>query len=421
MLCDVVRRAVLRSRLRAPRAAAAGAVAAFAAAVVLCLPAAPAAGADPPEVVKAGAAPGRTDGKTGTKADAAAEQEAALARALAIEDQIVKTAEKIRHSSVTVFCKQTPQPGTGTPGAAGAPGAGGKSLAPVMQHQGSGVLVTHEMKTWVLTNDHVASGGDVLEVVTSDGRVHSAELVDTIRQYDIALLRITSKAPSLRAVPLIPRASRELVQGQCVLATGNPFFLAQDGTAVLTMGVISGLDRVLGGTHLYAGAVQHDAAVNPGNSGGPLWNVKGELVGINGMIATRGGGGVGASSTGASFSIPVDQIEPYLRKLIDTKADAQAGTLGLGTQTSTDAAGTPNGARVETISPSSPVKSGKDVTINVGDVIVAVIANGKTQTIRTTSDLLSCLTVFPAGTPVRVRLRRGDKELTWSGKLAPQG
>lgn len=402
-------------RLRTPRTAVAGAVAAFVAALVLGLPATPAVGADPPEVVKAGAAPARTDGKAGAKGDAAAEQEAALARVLAIEDQIVKTAEKIRHSSVTVFCKQTPET---APGGAGAPG---KPVAPVMQHQGSGVLVTHEMKTWVLTNDHVASGGDVLEVVTSDGKVHSAVLVDTIRQYDIALLRITSKAPSLRAVPLIPRASRELVQGQCVLATGNPFFLAQDGTAVLTMGVISGLDRVLGGTHLYAGAVQHDAAVNPGNSGGPLWNVKGELVGINGMIATRGGGGVGASSTGASFSIPVDQIEPYLRKLIDTKADAQAGTLGVGTQTSTDAAGTPNGARVETISPSSPVKSGKDVTINVGDVIVAVIANGKTQTIRTTSDLLSCLTVFPAGTPVRVRLRRGNKELTWSGKLAPQG
>lgn len=414
MLCDVVRRAALRLRLRAPRTAVAGAVAAFAGAILLGLPAAPAVGADPPEVVKAGAAPGRTDGKPGAKADGPTEQEAALTRVLAIEDQIVKTAEKIRHSSVTVFCKQTPEADSG-------PGAPAKSRAPVMQHQGSGVLVTHEMKTWVLTNDHVATGGDVLEVVTSDGRVHSAELVDTIRQYDIALLRITSKAPSLRAVPLIPRASRELVQGQCVLATGNPFFLAQDGTAVLTMGVISGLDRVLGGTHLYAGAVQHDAAVNPGNSGGPLWNVKGELVGINGMIATRGGGGVGASSTGASFSIPVDQIEPYLRKLIDTKADAQAGTLGVGTQTSTDAAGTPNGARVETILPASPVKSGKDVTINVGDVIVAVIANGKTQTIRTTSDLLSCLTVFPAGTPVRVRLRRGDKELTWSGKLAPQG
>lgn len=401
-------------RLRSPRAAVTGAVAAFVAALVLGLPATPAVGADPPEVVKAGAAPARTDSKTGAKGDAATEQEAALARVLAIEDQIVKTAEKIRHSSVTVFCKQTPEAPSGS-------AAPGKPLAPVMQHQGSGVLVTHEMKTWVLTNDHVATGGDVLEVVTSDGKVHSAELVDTIRQYDIALLRITSKAPSLRAVPLIPRASRELVQGQCVLATGNPFFLAQDGTAVLTMGVISGLDRVLGGTHLYAGAVQHDAAVNPGNSGGPLWNLKGELVGINGMIATRGGGGVGASSTGASFSIPVDQIEPYLRKLIDTKADAQAGTLGVGTQTSTDAAGTPNGARVESILPASPVKSGKDVTINVGDVIVAVVANGKTQAIRTTSDLLSCLTVFPAGTPVRVRLRRGDKELTWSGKLAPQG
>jgi S1-C subfamily serine protease len=400
-------------------------VAVCVAAVVVALHAAPAAAAaDPPEVVKAGAAAARTDGKPdgkaggtsdtkpGGTADATTTHDAALARVLAIEDQIAKTAEKVRHSSVTVFCKQTPQV---------AEAGSGKNLPPVMMHQGSGVLVTHEMKTWVLTNDHVASGGDVLEVVTSDGRVHSAVLVDTIRQYDIALLRITSKAPSLRPVPLIPRASRELVQGQWVIATGNPFFLAQDGASVLTMGVISGLDRVLGGTHLYAGAVQHDAAVNPGNSGGPLWNVKGELVGINGMIATRGGGGVGASSTGASFSIPVDQIEPYLRKLIDVKFDAQAGTLGVQTQTSTDAAGTPNGARVDSISPSSPVKSGKDVTMNVGDVIVAVIANGKPHTIRTTSDLLSCLTVFPAGTAVRVRVLRGKKELTWSGKLAPQG
>ena len=76
------------------------------------------------------------------------------------------------------------------------------------------------------------------------------------------------------------------------------------------------------------------------------WNLKGELVGINGMIASRGGGGVGGSSTGASFSIPIHQIQPYLAKMADSRQDAQAGFLGLACETSVDGKGTPNGARV---------------------------------------------------------------------------
>src|SRR6185369_5492152 len=103
------------------------------------------------------------------------------------------------------------------------------------------------------------------------------------------------------------KASADLEEGQWCIATGNPFGLGMDGRPVVTLGVVSGKDRVLGGQLLYGRAIQHDAAVNHGNSGGALWSVKGEYLGINGMIASHSVGlatGQQAASVGASFSIP---------------------------------------------------------------------------------------------------------------------
>jgi S1-C subfamily serine protease len=329
--------------------------------------------------------------------------EAALQRALAVEQQLVDSLARVRQSTVSVRILKKGKDGE-------------SSLAGC----GSGVIVTFSNKTWVITNDHVAGAGDGVEVVTSDGRTWPVEIVDTVKIYDIALLRFTGKTSGLKAAPIVPRASKELEEGQWVLATGNPFFLALDGASVSTLGVVSGLDRVLGGQYSYACAIQHDAAVNPGNSGGPLWNLRGELVGINGMIASRGGGGVGASNTGASFSIPIHQIQPYLAKLADAKTDAQAGFLGLAVETATDAKGTPNGAKVTSVDPRSPARGPGDAVF-VGDVIISLSANGSVTTIRTATDLVNALTMLPSGTSVRIRYRRNGRESAWAGKLGSQG
>lgn len=336
--------------------------------------------------------------------------ESALVRALLVESQVVQTLRKARAATVSVLCKTIPA----------APAGVTTQPEPVLASCGSGVIVGIEGRPWVVTNVHVAAEADVLEVVTLDGAVHAVELADSVERYDIALLRFTGQSPAPKGVPVLPRASRELSQGQWVLATGNPFFLATDGRSAASLGVVSGLDRVLGGQHLYGNAVQHDAPVNPGNSGGPLWNLRGDLVGINGMIATRGGSGIGPSNSGAAFSIPIHQIEPYLKLLKDAKADARAGDLGVATETAKDGSGSPDGALVTRIESGSPVLAPEKQAMAVGDVITAIVAKGAVVRVRTSTDLVNALCAWPAGTPVKVRYRRKERESSWSGRLGAQ-
>lgn len=332
--------------------------------------------------------------------------DAALERALAVEAQLVDALAKIRPASVSLMVKKRP-----------APVAGKAQGEPVLAGCGSGVIVTFGGKTWIVTNHHVAGVADAVDVITHDGKTWPAELADSIRIYDIALLRFTGKPTGIKGVPITGKASKSLVEGQWVLATGNPFFLATDGRCVSTLGVISGLDRVLGGEYSYGSAIQHDAPVNPGNSGGPLWNLKGELIGINGMIITRGGGGIGASNTGASFSIPIFQIEPYLAKLADARHDAQAGFLGVHCETAPDEKGNPWGARVMLVDPRSPARGPTNGGVVPDDVITSISSGGRTTAIQTASDLVNALTLIPAGTQVTLRFKRLRSNLSWTGKL----
>ncbi len=153
---------------------------------------------------------------------------------------------------------------------------------------------------------------------------------DEITQYDIALLSFPKRPRGLKPVRIDPKASRDLEVGTWVIATGNPFSLAMEGQCVTTLGVVSGKDRILPGKFFYGNAIQHDAPVNPGNSGGPLWNIRGELVGINGKISSWSQfRGARPSNTGASYSLPIHQVAEFLLALIDRRTDAQAGFLGL--------------------------------------------------------------------------------------------
>lgn len=343
--------------------------------------------------------------------------DAALARALAVEAQVVQTLAKVRPATVSVLCKTVPDASA----VAKADADPKEPPQAVLSGCGSGVVVMIENRPWVITNDHVARGADVLEVVTLDGTSHPVELADSVAGRDIALLRFTERTAGIRGVPVLTRASREISEGRWVIATGNPFFLATDGRSVATLGVVSGLGRVLGTGQVYGNAVQHDAAVNPGNSGGPLWNLDGELVGINGMIVTRGGGGgAGPSNTGASFSIPVHQIESYLKALRDQKTDAEAGFLGLGTETAKDAGGTPRGALVVSVDPKSPVREDGESAILPGDVVTALVVRGKLYTISTSTELVNELAGFPAGTVVKVKYLRRERAGQWTGKLGTQ-
>jgi serine protease DegQ len=343
-------------------------------------------------------------------------------RALAIEATLVDSLEKVRASSVSILIKKIPEPPKAKGDADPKPKKGEEPPTPAAEPQlvscGSGVIVQRAGKPWVLTNHHVIDGGQIIEAVTFDGVTHRMDLHDTVPKYDIALLRFRDKPRGLRGVPVSKLAASKLEEGQWVLATGNPFFLATDGRSVSTLGVVSGLERVLDGRFRYGKAIQHDAEVNPGNSGGPLWNLRGELVGINGMIITRNRG-LTPNNSGASFSIPMDQVASFLSRLVDKRKDAQAGYLGLRCVTHAGKKGVPAGARIDRIDRRSPAAFGGK-SLQVGDVVESLTKGGTTHKIRTADDLTNALVLYPAGTQVRIRYRRGRKSRTWAGKLGQE-
>jgi len=167
------------------------------------------------------------------------------------------------------------------------------------QGQGSGFILTKE--GLVLTNNHVIGNAQHLEVMLSDKHKYKAKVLATDKNHDLALLKID--APNLTPVTLSD--SRNLVVGQRVYAIGNPFGL--NGT--MTRGIISAIRSIRSpnGSPI-EDAIQTDAAVNPGNSGGPLLNSRGEVIGITTMIASNGAD----QSSGIGFAIPINTARAVL-------------------------------------------------------------------------------------------------------------
>ena len=169
------------------------------------------------------------------------------------------------------------------------------------QGSGSGVIISGD--GYILTNNHVVSNADEVEVVLDDQRTYKAEVLGTDPNTDLALLKIDEDELSY-----IPYGNSEDVQvGEWVLAVGNPFNL----NSTVTAGIVSAKGRninILREEFAIESFIQTDAAVNPGNSGGALVNTKGELIGINTAIASTTG-----SYAGYSFAVPVN----IARKVVD--------------------------------------------------------------------------------------------------------
>lgn len=223
--------------------------------------------------------------------------------------------------------------------------------------QGSGVIV--DTDGYILTNNHVIEGASEVEVILSDGRVvTSATVVGTDPLTDLAVLRIN--LPNLTAAPWGDSDALEV--GDWVVAVGNPFGLDRTVTA----GIVSAKGRRgITGNSPYEDFLQTDAAVNPGNSGGPLVNMQGELVGINTAIA-------GDSFRGISFAIPSSIAKDVYERLKENGV-VQRGWLGVDQTELTPELAThfglaePSGSLVKEVIPGSPAaKAG----IQAGDVIV---------------------------------------------------
>ena len=176
---------------------------------------------------------------------------------------------------------------------------GGMSQERVQNSLGSGVIVGSDGV--VVTNNHVIEGADELLVVLSDRREYQAELILADERTDLAVLKIDAGEP----LPTLDFADTRTAQvGDLVLAIGNPFGVGQ----TVTSGIISATARTDVGVSDFAFFLQTDAAVNPGNSGGALVNVHGELVGVNTAIFSRSGG-----SNGIGFAIPSEMV----RRVVD--------------------------------------------------------------------------------------------------------
>jgi S1-C subfamily serine protease len=197
-------------------------------------------------------------------------------------------------------------------------------LDPTVIPQGSGSGFTWDDQGYVVTNYHVIRGGTRWGVTLADGSKYEARLVGYVARYDLAVLKIDAPTRNLR--PIRVGSSRELLVGQKVFAVGNPFGL--DHT--LTTGVISGLGRRITSISgdVIEGVIQTDAAINFGNSGGPLFDSAARLIGVNTAIVgtEQGGQGIG-------FAVPVDIVNQVVPMIIGggaSAAEALPTRAGLG-------------------------------------------------------------------------------------------
>jgi len=178
---------------------------------------------------------------------------------------------------------------------------------------GSGVIISAD--GYILTNNHVVSDADSVEVKLTDGQSYTAKVVGTDPKTDLAVLKIDAK--NLVAADL--GNSDDMQVGQWVLAIGNPFNLDHTVTA----GIVSAKGRSNVGITDYEDFLQTDAAINPGNSGGPLVNLHGQVIGINTAIASHTG-----SSAGVGFAIPINMAKSIKDSLI-SKGHVERGWLGI--------------------------------------------------------------------------------------------
>jgi len=268
--------------------------------------------------------------------------------------------------------------------------------------QGSGFFISAD--GYVVTNNHVVDHASEVQVTMDDGRTLDAKVVGTDPKTDLAVLKVKEGGNFL----YVPFAAKTPRVGDWVVAIGNPFGLG--GT--VTAGIVSARGRDIGAGP-YDDFLQIDAPVNRGNSGGPTFNLNGEVVGINTAIASPSGG-----SVGIAFAIPSDEAQKVVASLKDNGAVSR-GFIGVQIQPVTkdiaEAMGMtePKGALVaETVRGGPAEKAG----LKRGDTIVAV----EGQPIREPKDLSRRIAAFDPGKSVSLTVLRDGKERTVTIEIGRQ-
>lgn len=257
---------------------------------------------------------------------------------------------------------------------------------------GSGFVISAD--GYIVTNNHVVANAEKVTVTFDDGNEMTGKVVGTDERTDLAVVKLDGVSD----LPFVSFGTEEVRVGDWVVAVGNPFGLGGSVTA----GIVSARGRDIAGS-AYGDFLQIDAAVNTGNSGGPAFNLKGEVVGVNTAIFSPNGG-----SVGIAFAIPANVVKQVTTQLIE-KGSVTRGFLGVGIQDVTrDIANsvgldTPRGALVTEPSEGGPAaKAG----VKSGDVITAVDGDP----IDNALDLSRTIASRDPGTEVELTLWRNGAE-----------
>ena len=267
---------------------------------------------------------------------------------------------------------------------------------------GSGFII--DKSGYIVTNNHVVDASKKITVKLQDGRSFTAKLIGTDPATDVALLKVNSDKP----LPSVEFGNdKNLRVGDWVVAVGNPFGLSNSVTA----GIVSSLGRDIESSQPYTNFIQIDAPINRGNSGGPTFDLRGQVVGMNSMIFSPSGG-----SVGIGFAIPATTIHDVVAQLKD-HGHVNRGYLGVSIQSVTpEVAGAmglkdAKGALVATVVPDGPAaKAG----FEQGDIITAI--NG--QAVDDNTDLTRRVALVPSGKTATFNINRGGKALQLTATIA---
>ncbi len=258
--------------------------------------------------------------------------------------------------------------------------------------EGTGFV--YDTKGDIVTNDHVVAGASSLKVKFADGSTYKATVVGTDATTDLAVVHVD--APASKLVVLSLGDSSKVAVGDGVVAIGNPFGL--DGT--VTSGIVSALNReiVSPNNAPIEGAIQTDAAINHGNSGGPLLDMQGKVIGVTSQIQSDSGG-----NDGVGFAVPSNTVASIAAQLV-SRGSAQHALLGVNVQTAL------NGVAVADVSSGSAAAS---AGVKAGDVITAVDGT----TVKSAETLRAVIDSHKPGDKITLTITRGGSSKTLSVTL----
>jgi putative serine protease PepD len=265
---------------------------------------------------------------------------------------------------------------------------------------GTGFVV--DGKGNIVTAAHVVDGASSITVKFQDGTTRTAKLLGKDNATDVAVLSVDPSGLTLH--PLALGSSAALGVGDQLAAIGDPFTYERS----MSTGIVSGLDRTISAPNGFtvAHAIQTDAALNPGNSGGPVLDAGGKVIGIVDQIATNGSS---ETSTGVGFAVPIDLVKSELPKL---EAGQTVSHAYLGVSTSSADTANP-GALVQSVTRGGPAD---DAGLRAGDVVTAL----GTTTIKGTNDLVAAIAARRPGDHITATVRRGSQTIKVTVTLATQ-